>query len=259
MRRFLALAALLALAACATPTGSPDTPGEPDATPDFAVTAGAVAFMDTLRLDDEALRFRVRVAYPVLEGVAADVNAAIRDSVAAFAETFRPTEPPEPGDDPFRSTTTVEGGTHVEWARPDLFSAVVEVYVFAGGAHGTGAFYALNLDPRTGAWLALGDVIADGPDARAVLAEAVTAAAVARRAEQGGETAAEARAATDDYTGGGLRFERAPLFTLVPDSLVLHIPPYEVGPYVLGAFRVPVPLADLGGRVRPDGPAPRTR
>lgn len=253
MRLALA-AALLALAAC----GPDPAPGTPEAD---AVTAAPAppsppagpsltVATDSLLRDEPGLTYRVAIGYPQIRGTAGEpmapalraVNAAIRDSVEALADDFRPEAPP-PGAGPPQYPVEVDGGTPRAWISDDAFSALVEVYAYTGGAHGNTFFLPLTFDLTTGAPVRPADLFADGTP---------WADTLAARVERGVLRQLGSRDALFAEGLAPIREGRVDL-TLGPDSLTVHVPPYQLSSYASGAFHVGVPLADMAPFARPGG------
>lgn len=234
-------------------------------------SAGASAGSDTLRVQTDSLivsvdslRYTVRIGYPQVAGASGTVsaaqvaaaNGAVRDSVAAFAEAFRPETAPGPDASNF-DIAEVEGGTEEAFLGGDLFSAVVWIYTFTGGAHGNTSPVAVNTDLRTGAALRLGDLFQAGtPWADTLSARADRALVAKARGTDDPVSVDEARA-TLEPEGYAPAAMPAVRFTLGADSLALHFEPYEVAYFAFGSTRVPVAYADLAAMLRPDGPAAR--
>lgn len=260
-RPALLLALAAALAACTGSAGCADAPapGAPapaaSGRPARGATAERTVRIDSLGIDVDSLRYTVRIGYPQVFGAPGTVNAAIRDSVVALAESFRPAEAIVP-DVPAFENTTVWGGMDDVTLVGDLFSAVIQVYAYTGGAHGNAYFLPINVDLQTGEPVAFADVVGDGPAVRDTLAAYVMRAVVDRLMGHGDATLAEARQSVRSYNQGDVRIEGEPLFTLGADSLVVYEPPYAVMAYAFGAFRVPIAYADLQPFLRPGGPAP---
>lgn len=255
--RPLALATALLVSACAS--NAPAGPSEPDAPASLTVRT------DSLQIDVDALRYHVAVGYPQLDGppggatrAAVDAaNRSIRDSVEALVETYRPAEA-VPADAPASEVTTVDGGYDDPFLAPGVFSALVEVYAYTGGAHGNTAYAPINVDLTTGAPVRLGALFRRDAAWADTLAARVGPALVAEAAARMEATEDEARGAlyAEGYDAGAMRDAT---FTLGADSLALHFVPYEVAAYAFGTFRVPVAYTDLDAVLAPAGPAARLR
>ncbi|WP_412062177.1 hypothetical protein [Rubrivirga sp. IMCC45206] len=248
----LALVALLALAACAdapSDAAAPPTPPLPASGPSFTVG------VDSLLRAEPERRHTVAIGYPQIRGMSGPpmasalraVNAAIRDTVAAFAADFRPAAPPAlagPPEFPIRVT----GGPERVWISDDLFSALVEVAVFTGGADANTAFLPLTYDLTTGRPVASADLFAPGTPWAEALADAVERAVV----EQIGAEATYA-AGLDALRAGRIDW------TLAPDSIVVHVLPNQLSAVDPRAFHIGVPLAVVAPFVRPGGVLARDR
>ena len=250
----MALLSALLVAGCASP--SEPTGASSSVSPLLALRT------DSLTLSVDSLVFTVDIAYPQLTGASAtvsaatvaSVNAAIRDSVTALADGFRPAEAVAPEDrgSP-QYTAEVSGSTGEEFLGSDVFSALVEVYAYTGGAHGNTFFHAVNRDLRTGAAISLGDLFRpDAPWADSLSAHARRA--LYAKLFENDPDATPASAAETFYKEG---FDAAAMghatFTLSADALTVHFVPYEVAYYAFGTTDVSVAYADLAPMLRRDG------
>ncbi len=257
----LSLLALLAtgLAACQSP--STDTPA--DATP-RAVSSSAAApefsvEVDSLLVDEPDLLFTVALGYPQLASAAGAlpeaaraINAAIADSMEAIAASYRPSEPPPAGADRPAYTTEIAGGTERPFIGGGVFSALVEVYAYTGGAHGMTFFRPLVFDLETGAALTAADLFRPDAPWGDTLAAYVERSVLDRLTRVMGDPVTE----TSFYPEGldSIRAGQVGL-TLDADSVTVHIPPYQLSYYAAGAFHVGVPLAAVAPYAR--GPLAR--
>ena len=246
-------AAAVWLAAC----GPPDRPALPE---------GLAVRADTAEVADPAVRYAARIAYPQVVGrggavppAVGAINRAVADSVRAFAAAVRPFAPPPPGDTAY--AVRVEGGFGRAFLGAGVVSALVSVTVYTGGT-GTGPgggnvfLLPVTYDLATGRPVALADLFAPRAPWGDTLAVAVERAVLGRLARRLGTTRAAARPRS--FFAAGLepvrRGEAA--FTLGPDSLWVHVPPYQLAPLSAGAFDVGVPYGALvpfarrGGVVR---------
>jgi len=245
----LALLALLAVTLAACQPSASDAPA--DAEPRALATAappalGALAVrIDSLLIDEPDLNYTVAIGYPQLdsEGALPDavraVNAAVVDSVEALAADFRPEAPPADADRP-EYRVEVDAATEQPFVGDGVFSALVQVYAYTGGAHGTTFFLPLTFDLETGAALAPADLFRPGTPWADTLAAHVDRTVRARLVRNAGEPISD----TNYYPEGldSIREGRVDL-TLGPDSLTVHIPPYQLSYYAAGAFHVAVPLS----------------
>ncbi|WP_179299770.1 DUF3298 and DUF4163 domain-containing protein [Rubrivirga marina] len=257
------LAGLTVLAACG-PDPAPDAPEagplESPAPPSPTSGPSLTVAVDSLLRDEPDLNYRVAIGYPQIRGTSGEpmapalqaVNAAIRDTVEALADDFRPEAPP-PGADAPHYPVEVDGGTPRSWISDDAFSALVEVYAYTGGAHGNTYFLPLTFDLTTGEAVRPADLFAEGTPWADTLA-AHTERGVLRWLGDRGALFAEGL--------DPIREGRVDL-TLDPDSLVVHVPPYQLSAYAAGSFHVGVPLSAVAPFARPgsvlarltDGPA----
>ena len=242
------LALALAVAACgpdpapAPSDAPPPAPQSPPAGPSFTVA------VDSLLRDEPARSYRVAIGYPQIRGMSGEpmaralqaVNAAIRDSVAALADDFRPEAPP-PGADAPAFPVEVDGGTPRSWISDDTFSALVDVYAYTGGAHGNTYFLPLTYDLTTGDAVAPADLFAGGTPWADTLAAYVERGVVRQLSSR------EALFAQglDQIRAGDVHL------TLGPDSLTAHVPPYQLSAYAAGSFHVPIPVGALAPFARP--------
>ena len=243
------------LAACTSDSAGPVTPRVEAEAP--AVGASFRVVTDSLVESDESLRYTVAIGYPQLRGSAGEpmsatlrgVNAAIRDSVAALARDFRPEAPP-PGDDSPVYVVDVQGGTAQSFVSNDVLSALVSVTAFTGGAHGNTYLLPLTYDLRTGRALTPADLFQPGtpwPDTLAAWTERTVIAETARRLE----TSPDSARATFFAEGLDAIREGTVSVTMGRDSLRVHVPPYQLTPYVVGSFDVGVPYPVVRPFARP--------
>ena len=251
------LLAALALGACAdAPTAvavrSVQAGGGVEAAP------GALDVeVETLTLSDPALRYAVAIGLPQLRATGGEplaeavvaANAVVRDSVRALAEDFRPEAPP---DVQAAYPVEVQGGPGRTFVSASVFSTLIDVYAYTGGAHGNTVFLPITLDLETGlptaprAWFREGTPWAD------TLAAHAERSVLAALAERLGTTAESARRnlfadGLDDLRAGALDA------TLGADSLFVHVPPYQLSSYAAGSFEVAVPYAAVAPFARPGG------
>ena len=244
------------LAAWLVACGPPDRPALPD---------GLTVRADTVEVSDPAVRYAASIAYPQVAGrggaalppAVGVANRAVADSVRAFAAAVRPFAPPPPEDTAY--AVRVEGGYGRTFLGGGVLSALVSVTVYAGGdGAGSGNVFLLPVtyDLATGGAVALPDLFAPRAPWGDTLAVAVERAVLGRLARQLGTTRAAARRRS--FSAAGLDPVRhgEAAFTLGPDSLWVHVPPYQLAPLSAGAFDVGVPYEALvpfarrGGVVR---------
>lgn len=240
MRRSLVVPLAL-LAACGAPTPEPAPAPEAAAEP--------VVVTDSLVRSEPAVNYRVAIGFPRIEGderpAARRVNAAVRDSVEAFAESLRPDPGFFTGDAEADRIYVgdADGGPARTFLGGRVFSSRVDVYAYTGGAHGNLYSFAFNYDLATGEPFGLGDLFLGGTAYLDTLAARTTERLVAAR-------------------GTGWMFDDAippdpayfSLFTLGPDSLTVFFPPYAIAPYAAGPSEVSLPYAALRGVLDDGGP-----
>ncbi|WP_412070130.1 hypothetical protein [Rubrivirga sp. IMCC43871] len=240
----LALVALLVLAAC-TDAGAPAPPAPPTPSSGPSFSVG----IDSLVRHEPERSHSVAIGYPQIRGMSGPpmasalraVNAAIRDTVAAFADDFRPEAPPAlagPPEFPVR----VAGGPERVWISDDLFSALIAVAVLTGGAEASTAFLPLTYDLATGRAVATADLFAEGTPWADTLSGAVERAVIARIGAE----------ATYAEGLGALRAGRVD-WTLAPDSIVVHVLPRQLSAVDARPFHIGVPLAAVAPFARPGG------
>ena len=239
---------LLALTAC----GPGPTP--PDAPP--PLPPGRVIETDSLLRDEPARTYRVAIGYPQIRATDGEplpatlqaANAAVRDTVAAFADDLRPEAPP-PGADPPAYPVEADGGADRAWLSEDVFSTLVAVYVSTGGTNDATYFILLTVDLRTGVPVAPADLFApDSPWADTLAAH--VGRGIRRQIQP-----------TDIFATDGLasiREGRVHL-TLGPDSLTVHVPAGQVSSFPAGSFHVAVPRTAVRAFARPNGLLARGR
>ncbi len=241
------LALLLAVAACASPDGSADSPVEPVSLPAAAPELSVVT--DSLVTRDPAINYRIAIGYPQIEGsddpAIARINRAIRDTLVAFTMNVRP-DPADFTGDPENDRLYVgeaEGGPARTFLGDGLFSSRVDVYLYTGGAHGITVAFPFTYDLATGEPVRSGDLFRPG----AAVTDTLAARATARlRARLG---------------AGGLFDDAVPaepdLFsavTLGADSLTVFFGPYAVAPYAAGPQEVTWAYAALRDVLDLSGP-----
>ena len=246
VRRTAALLAFLALAACGREEAQPP-PAEAPAAP--APAAGPLTFEQKTDAATVTLELPERVGqFPALH---ARLYAPTRDQLLAFAETAaRDMEDMRAAGFPLRP---YELGIEYRMAAetPRLVSLRVRRFENTGGAHPNTTLDALTWEKAANRPVAMTDLFAPDADmtgADRALCEAIRAAKRERtgQAELSGEfTACPA-----------LRSVRA---TLVPSTvtgkaggLAVLFSPYEIGPYVEGAYEVVVPFAAIRSALSPD-------
>lgn len=244
------LFASLVLAAC---SASVPPSGDGPSTPPRTHTRTTTVSTDSIVVDDPARRLTVRMAYPVLMGDAAGIDA-VNEQLALVADQLwlemAPEEPlgPDAGE---WERYEFDGGYTVDYLSDDLVSLVQSTYAYTGGAHGNVFLVTQTFDLRTGRALDLDDVLHPSPAAYASLLRLTEAALVTETAARFETDEAEARTILwlDDLAPARETFDGR--WTLGADSLSLHFAPYIVAPYVAGTYTVSVAYADLTGHLGP--------
>lgn len=128
---------------------------------------------------------------------------------------------------------------------PRTISYVYTIFMDTFGAHPNSFFRTFTFDVTTGRELALSEVFVPGSDYLGALS---TKARLKLPGIIGTEYA------DAEYIASGTMPEATMFqnFYLDGDVLTILFPAYQVGPYVLGAQRLPIPLAEFGDMVRPE-------
>ena len=235
-----------------------------------AVDAMEVALEDTTivpvlavaRLENEPEnRLEVGLTYPqlnpsatpelarMLDAVNADIAARIAAEVDSFLVWARDAAI-SLDDHPELGHSSLEGAFADPFVNDRLFSASQEVYTYVlGAAHPNTTTLVYNYDLGTGAQIGLGDLF-NGATAYLDTLSIRAGAGLIAEAEQRGFEASGLL--TEGFAPAAENFAR---FTLGPDSLRLHFPPYAVAPYVAGPFTVSLAYADLRSVLMDAGPA----
>jgi len=135
-------------------------------------------------------------------------------------------------------TYTMKG--RVEVGQDNRTSYILEIYTFTGGAHGAYLITSETYD-KNGKILSLNDVIGGGPNYEHI-------AAVMRPTLMAfiQERQAESYVVEEDFlTGTAPKAENYSQWYVKDNTLVFIFNEYQVGPYVLGTFEVPVALEAL--------------
>ena len=242
MRRLL-LVPFVLFAACASP--EPETP--PASAP--APRAEPAVVTDSLLRSEPEVHYRIAVGFPRIEGddrpAVLRINAAIRDSIAAFADGLRPAAADFSGDPEMDRMFVgeAEGGPTETFLSGRVFSSRVDIYTYTGGAHGNLIAYPFTYDLATGEPIRLSDLFLGGTAYLDTLAARVTERLVADRG-----------------TGWMFEDEIPPdpvyfsIFTLGADSLTIFFPPYAIAAYAAGPSEVSLPYAALRNVIDEGGP-----
>ncbi len=249
---------LSALAACT----SPEPPIE-------TVDTTAVALEDTslvpvvavARLENEREnRLEVGITYPQLNPSVAPelarmldaVNTDIASRIATVVDSFLVSAREAAGfaDNPDVGFSSLEGAFDDPYVNGRIFSASQGIYTFLlGTAHPNTTTIVYNYDLGKGAQIDLADIF-DGATAYLDTLSARAGSTLVAEAEERGM--AESDLFPEGYAPIEENFD---LFTLGPDSLRLHFPPYTVAPYVAGPFTVSLAYSDLRSVLMDAGPA----
>lgn len=261
-----ALVLALLAAGCTSPDEAAHVAPPVSSTPTPPTPTGLAVEIDSL-VDRSRPGLDVAVPVPQITGVSGAAapnalmaaNLGLRDSVEAFVAAIAPTEPP-PGNGAggAPSVYVTDGEVETTLFQDDLYSGVVRVVTYSGGAHPNTYTLGLMRDLRTGAPIALARLFRPGAPYLDTLAAWVQRGVIAQLAERGGLTPAEAREAVVSYNTGGVRLSR-PAVTLTPDGLRVHVAPYEAMAYAAGLFEIDVPFAALDGMLAETAPLARLR
>lgn len=239
---------LSALAACT----SPEPPIE---SADTAVVSledsSVVPVVAVARLEnDRENRLEVGITYPQLnpssepelarmfDAVNTDIAARIAAVVDSFLVAAR--EAATYQTDPELGFSSLDGAFADPYVNSRLFSASQSVNTFLlGSAHPNSTTLVYNYDLGKGVQIELADIF-DGATAYLDSLSAWAGASLAAEAEKRGMSASDLF-----HEGYAPVADNFALFTLGPDSLRLHFPPYAVAPYAAGPFTVSLAYTDL--------------
>ncbi len=253
------LSVLTVMAGCT----SPEPPVEAvDVTEVALVDTMAVPVLAVARLESEPEnRLEVEFTYPqlnpsavpelapMLDAVNADIAARIAAEVDSFLVWARESAVGYE-DNPELGHSLLEGAYADPFVNDRIFSASQEVYTYIlGAAHPNTTTLVYNYDLGTGAPLGLGDLFNSATAYLDSLSAWVGTALAAEAEELGLDADFLFR---EGFAPAAENFTR---FTLGPDSLTLHFPPYAVAPYVAGPFTVSLAYSDLRPLLMETGPA----
>lgn len=210
---------------------------------------------DSLRLRDPVYDFTTFVGVPVLEGESAaarTVNRRLAREIRALVEAFKPTDPHDPQDPSCGFCAHVVGWFDVDLARQGIFSTLVTLHAYTGGAHGLSYLHPYTFDLRTGQPVAARDLFRAGSGWEQALVRLAREGLTTLRRERG------VRDFRDHLSGRSAVFGRiasgTPLFTLGPDVFIVHFPHYTAGSFAEGTYHVPIPREALARYLRSDIP-----
>lgn len=177
----------------------------------------------------------VRFAAPAAAGEVA-FNKAVDDLVsqAPFTEKI---------DFSTAGQLSYTQSTSLEYAAPNLVSALVQTWRYDGGAHGNSFFSSINVNPHTGE-LTFDKLFP--PQAKAALADACETRLYSHGADTALNQAQLEEMVSPDYaktilTAAG----NLSAWTFNADGARIHFSPYELAPYAAGSFECRLPLALL--------------
>ncbi len=194
------------------------------------------------RIERSAELYDVAVAYPATGHPAIDAALAgwAEDQVEAFVAL---------ASEPFDLKYSLDVGFEVARNDAEMFAVAFEKSDYLGGAHPNFSIHTFNFTLPDGWRVFLPEIFA--PAALRTIS-ALSIAGLKRRLS-----------GPDAMTDSGWIAEgAAPLwenfseFLLLPRTLVVRFPPYQVAAYAAGPQRVEIPLAELSGLVREDWRTP---
>jgi len=129
-------------------------------------------------------------------------------------------------------------------------SYVYQMYTDTGGAHPNTYYRTFTFDKKTGADVEISDAFIPGTDYLNLLSTKSRELLIPQIAERMNVAVADVQ--TDQIYSGTLpEIDSFQNFYLEGSNLVIIFPPYQIGPYVLGMFELPIPASDLPG-LRPE-------
>ncbi|MEM7635988.1 MAG: lysozyme inhibitor LprI family protein [Pseudomonadota bacterium] len=132
----------------------------------------------------------------------------------------------------------------LEYAAPNLVSALVQTWRYDGGAHGNSVFSAINVSPQTG------ELTYDklfSPEAKTELAEACENRLYGHGADEALDKAQLKQMFFPEYEKSILAAAgNLSSWTFNADGARVHFSPYELAPYAAGSFECRLPLSLLG-------------
>jgi hypothetical protein len=193
------------------------------------------------RIQEHELRQRadwwlITVKYPTIDGLAS-FNAAVRQQVSTAANNFRK-ELPGPPSEEFRQYGAYLNGTYtIRILKNDIITVLFDYdeYV-AGAAHPWEVVASINYDSRTGRVLSLSDLFRPGSNYVPRLSELCIELLNQRQELPEEETIRH---------GAGPDEKNFQVFTLSDHGLVVHFQQYQVGPGVVPALEIEIPLPKL--------------
>lgn len=205
-------------------------------------------------------RLSVNISYPQLNPSARpelaqifdQVNADIVTRIGAEVDSFLvwAREAAQTSPSTLGGESTFEGGFSGTFVNDRIFSARQHIYTYTlGAAHPNTTSIALNYDLGTGEIVELDHLFDAASSYLDTLSTAVEAGLLSEAEARGLSTT---ELWEEGYNPTADNFQR---FTLGPDSLAIHFPPYAVAPYVAGEFEVHIPYSRLAPILRSNGPA----
>ena len=143
----------------------------------------------------------------------------------------------------------------LEYAAPNLVSALVQTWRYDGGAHGNSVFSAINVSPQTG------ELTYDklfSPEAKAELADACESRLYGHDADEVLDKAQLKQMFFPEYEKSILAAAgNLSSWTFNADGARVHFSPYELAPYAAGSFECRLPLSLLRDVSRADQYLPK--
>jgi hypothetical protein len=216
-----------------------------------AQAADAATVVRTLR-HERADVYSVEIKYPQITDstplarlVNRTIDGWVRADVAEFLKAANEAARQQlPGPYEYQGEGTV---TFAQPAR--LISAVLDIYKFAGGAHGDAWYFPFNYGVIEGRLkrLVLGDLFRPNSDHQRLVSTAVIAKLKADKDALW----------VHDGQMSGLTVEQFNRFSITPRGLVFLFNHYEAGPYASGRFEITLTIQELGPGFRRELLAPR--
>ncbi len=247
------------MAACSSPEPPVEERGVNEVSLEDSTVAAVLA---VARLESEPEnRLEVGLTYPQLNPSASPelahmldvVNADIALRIAATVDSFLVAAreaATDYQDNPDVGASSLEGVFAVPFLNDRIFSAsqTVDTYVL-GMAHPNSTTVVYNYDLATGKQIGLTDLF-DNPTAYLDTLSAWVGEGLGLEAQERGADASDLF--SEGFAPSNDSFR---LFTIGPDSLRLHFPPYAVAPYAVGPFTISLAYTDLRPLLKTTGPA----
>jgi peptidoglycan-N-acetylglucosamine deacetylase len=211
------------------------------ALPGFAQAGGLHVATKTLTAKNG--NYDISVAYPQtgVKAIDDDLAAYARDAVAQFRKDS--TDDHQVGERPYDLETTFSV------ARNDgqVFAVLFDIYEDTGGAHPNHDFYTANYLMPDG-WRVYLPELLDGSRGLKRIGDLAQADLI-RRITKGDEAMSDPDTIKSGTTQDWDNYRN---FLLMPKTVDLHFPPYQVASYASGPQESHIPLASLADVMRPN-------